>query len=733
MLRLTPPRLALCSLLASTACDRSTDAATKAHDAAKGLGGAAAVVGSLAPAGPAANTCSGPAGSAKRYVAIVDGEAACTALPDWSATPLFRQANTAELWNSLGLTMPDPLARFCVYAWTGAGIPASGPTVGSCTRLDPDPDIVVPQAPSALARDPVVALRSTQSKQLRQALGAVPAGDSPPPSWPYDGDAFGLPYVAVVDTADSSPPGAAMPSLATAPPRQRHGLAMRALVDAVRCPWSRPACLRRQLNTQALPYDAAHHQPLPSGGQRGSLGSLASAIGEAVLLHQSTPDVATSPLVINLSVGWDSTDVHLAGDPTGLLAKASATVPAPAQAVYAAIAWASCRGGVSLAASGNNRGSLCEQRGPVAPAAWERWDAPGAACGAFGLASTPSGPLVYAVGGVDHGDRPIDNARLESMPRRALYAHQAVVTPDSGSAWTGTSISTAALSAIVAGVWSHRRNDLADGVMALVDGRGTTLSTPAALLPRHLTSAPALRLDAHDVFEHPSLTSLPGHQNPYMPRPSAPSSSEISSTIDRVLGAQHYALGQPAPAPLVSHVDSDACAPTPVQVHALPGATAPPPPIDHLSDETRPQPHVPICPMCVVRKKSTTSSSGSSTPSSGSFTIGTLATATTDYDLYLELDPAYLEPNVTVSHPALTFHDPAGSYVSVALGTMSLGTAQLLELGAYTLGSSGPAPQTLAAWLDSHPAVVSGRVTLRVDDGSGSGPQTIGHVIDVVR
>lgn len=727
MRRFSSPYLALCVLLGAAACGEASGPAGSSAGLAAGLTAIPNKSVSVAAAGPAAtHVCTPPAGPVRpRYIAALENGAPCQAVGSWSASPLFGQGPSKPLWAQLeaaGTPLPAPLARFCVYTWSGAGAPVSGPTVNQCVALDPDPDVVVPQI------DPAIVLSTVQEDRALRALGAHPATPGrPPATWPY-GNPEGPAYLAIVDTADSSAPGDAVPAYAGAAPRHRHGLAMRALVEAVRCPFDQAACHDRQFFAQAFPYDATHATPLPSGGQRGSLGSLAAAVVEAVARWKTRPDAASSPLVINMSLGWDPTHGDLPAAAGGLLANPDPGVPAPVQAVYAALAWASCEGALSMAASGNDRGASCEQSGPMAPASWEAHESPAAACSAFGLPAGAGGvPLVYAAGGLDEADRPIVNARRHSMPRRAAFAHQTSLTTSGGDhtqPWTGTSLSTAALSAIAAQVWSHGPADAAATVMTRVEQHGVAL--PLAVDLRGVGTSPAapvLRIDAHAAMQ-----AVTGATNPYAPRstglPSGTRKSTLTGATEALVSSRLYALGSPPqPTVLTSRSNTEVCSPDTVVVHVLPGShPQPTPPLDALSDETRPQPHVAICPNCVVRKTTTSSS----TTSSSTLTTPTLAPATA-YTAFLELDPTYT--GATVDQPALTFHDTAqGSYITVQLGSFSVTTPQQIDLDRYVLSGG----QTVADWLEQHASVTTGRVSMRVDDGS-SAPQIISNAIDVVR
>ena len=222
----------------------------------------------------------------------------------------------------------------------------------------------------------------------------------------------------------------------------RSGFVMRDVIGATRCPSGDGGCLARMFFVQAFPYDAAGLAGTGNTGYRGSLGSLAVAIVEGWDHWKTFGD--GSRLVNSMSLGWDRSfsgipsepeeitddwetstddpnasieetwgdgepwDLPQVASPLDLIASPSSSVPAPVQAVYAALTLAACDGVLSLAAAGNDRGLRCEQQGPLGPAAWESHTVSIAECQALGLDTSgfEEGPLVYAVGGLDAKDRP---------------------------------------------------------------------------------------------------------------------------------------------------------------------------------------------------------------------------------------------------------------------------------------------------------------------------------------
>jgi Subtilase family len=651
-----------------------------------------------------------------RYVGVLEPPRfVCVDELPWVARPLFGPDERA---------LVPLLDRFCVYTWTGwpAGPAAfSQAFVDTHVRLDPDPNIVVPQAQ----------LSQVRAERALQALGASLGGNSPPTGWSNSGV-----YVAIVDNTDSSTPG--QPALPVVLPRQLHGAFMRDVVNAVRCPFGGPLCHESQFFAQAFPYDSSSVEPLTSGGELGSLGSLAAAIGESVARWKALDD--GWHLVINMSLGWDPAfqwnpefgelpgdpemgtesgatetgsepgemptssgpyDLPASFDPYEMLVGSDASVPAPVQAVYAALAWAACEGALSIAAAGNNRGPRCEQHGPMAPASWEVHPLSVGMCEAFGLFPTleTDGSLVYAAGGLDPDDQPIANARLGSMPPRALHAHQVNVAGGHPDPLTGTSLAAAALSAIAAQLWSQRPGDSATQIMMQLDASGVPLGSTVDWGDSE--GAPVHRIDAHAAL------NAAGVANPYLPRSSwalpGPSGS-LAAAIDLMTASKTYTSVPPPAPPVHAPTQDTRCAPGWVTIH---GNVALPILPDPHFDELRPQPTVPICPNCAIRRS----------------TVAGVNTPPTPNMLYLEINPLFITgANPTTIEPTLIFRDPNG-YHEFQLGPITSYQSEIevdLDLD-----------PVLGGWLNQN---LLGVTTALLSVNVGPGSPTSWHigVIDVV-
>jgi len=744
---------------------------------------------------------SAPWSQPTRYIGVLPWSPAplpvCPTAPSWNTWPLF--SVDAQILMPL-------LSRYCVYTWTE--VPPydfSATFVAAHVRLDPDPDIVVPQA----------SLSKVRAERTLQALGALPASSSPPLGWSSSGV-----YVAIVDNADSTPIGQLAPPIDNVPRAQLHGSSMRRLIDKVRCPFEDEGepegenededdgrskckgdflgeseckgdvdgedngdvdgadngdvdgadnggvdgedkgdvdgedkgdvdgedkgeidgevereCREWHFFEQAFPYDSNHAEPFMSSGELGSLGSLAHAVGQSVVEWKNRN--RDWHLVINMSLGWDPAyewipepreplaetgeadtgaadtgaadtgaadtgfepatllpsgpyDLPLGFDPYAMLVDSDTSMPAPVQAVYASLAWAACQGALSIAAAGNNRGPRCEQRGPMAPASWEVHSISPEICDAFGLELSPEqeGPLVYAAGGLD-ADRPIANARLDSMPRRALHASLVNVPNGHPESLTGTSLASAALSAIAATLWSQQPRLSAAEIMQQIHDSGTPLSLPVEW--GDSLGDDVLRIDAHAALSATGLAA-----NPYLPRSSATltgGTGTLAAAIDSMIDSVGHAPFSPASVAQNLLVAGTGCAPAAVTIHgnlALPVAP------DPHADETRPQPTIPICPNCAVRKKSS------------------LTSTNPQWALYLNLDLSVIAPTASALtvEPTLTFFDDTtSSYIEVQLGPFQYAGPVRIDLQSTALGDP---PTQVSGWLTSHSWVTTGLLGLKV-------------------
>ncbi len=734
------PKVALTLLLAPIACGTLSDGCCCISGDACETSGTDSEGGSSSTGGTDTDGIPNAEPVERRHIAVVpDGTIECPAAdPDeagntvWTRGRLFEGGNGVWTDPKVG-AMPEFLARYCLYTWTPTDRrPTEAPHVEGALRVDPDPDILVPQAQ-------LTGVDKKRRKSMLAALAAEPANPSVPAGSPY-GSESPMPWVAVIDTFDPDATG-------TPKAAQRHGLAMKALIDTVRCPWQETACLDKQFSVSAFPpWD-----DVPQG-HLGSPGTLAEAVVEAVttwLIKRQGDE----PLVINMSVGWDMTayqdamntvretrtapdlvppggqpNVGPNGQPNQPSPQSARPLPADLEAAYSALLWASCHGALSIAATGNARGARCDQTGTMGPAALEDFKPSSDACEALGLQVRlhTAGPVVYGVGAVDPAGRPVANTRIGSMSGRAVFGYQAIVDVSPSSApvaplpWTGTSVGTAGLAGIAAQAWSYAN-----------DNPGGTI-TPAAQLMSQIETAAAApsTIDARwlapeaggvaIVRAHTALAAIingkPGVDNPYHPPaffvPFSPTEQELELVVSGSIQQIPPNFGSKT---MVKKTVSGtaACTGMTVSVQGMTSTDAFPP-VDALSDDLRPQPGPFICPNCGITRVA------NSNPA--------------EYRLLVEIADDYQSSTVTL--PTLTLFDPAsGDLLSFTLDEAiptdpSTTPAIRIPLGNYVLSDN----TTVDQWIASRQDVTSALVSFIVDDPPSSiASQAMTDVIDLAR
>ncbi|MEM7677675.1 MAG: S8 family serine peptidase [Myxococcota bacterium] len=236
-------------------------------------------------------------------------------------------------------------------------------------------------------------------------------------------------------------------------------------------------------STLALPLvegaDGATVRDEENGGFFGSILDLALAIEDAVVAWRQ--DASDRPLVINMSLGWPS--IH------GGAYQHVEELPAPVRAVWDAIAKARCYGAAVVASTGNRTEGPSAGQGPLYPAGWASKTAPSVdTCHALGVEEVAegydeSGPLVFAVGGLEANDADLGLGRQQARPRWvAPAAHAVVADGDEHSALqTGTSVASAVTAAAAAIVWSYRPELSADEVFDVVYEGGADIGRPVEL------------------------------------------------------------------------------------------------------------------------------------------------------------------------------------------------------------------------------------------------------------
>ncbi len=616
---------------------------------------------------------------AGRYVAIFEkmADVECpkaTEPSSWLVESLFNSDEAQKLMN--GKKLPAPLERFCRYTWLGEAPPTAVPVPEweGNYRIDPDRDVLMPQT-TYLGGDP--ATRDELAAAFRKHSGTLGSGAA---TQVYKQTAAAA-RVAVIDSVGFADAGL---EYASASSWYWHGLAMAELVHTVRCPNDEENCGDPQFHAQAFPYVGTSPQAQAGGGgPLGSIGSLAYALGEAVIrwkeLPPLDPPLMKAPLILNLSVAWDPaygdadlTDPGQEAQHTVLLEPPLNTeVPANVQAVHAVLVYAACLDALTIAASGNNTGAPCEQTGAMAPALWERYPTPDVdRCealfgqlpdrrpGDMGVAAATSS-LVYAAGGVTAYGQPIPVARPDSTPPRVVLAFQAVVGAGARQtdAWTGTSVAAAALSGLAASIWTHHPVLTPSQVIGLITRSGDLTDLPVA------TSATgeAKLITGYDAFAKlcDERSDNAVCTNPYVEAdPPEQTSPEIGASnmmsADLQCTATATSCGDAA---VTMHGCTDTAATLPAFVPAP-------------SPWLRPQPDIPYCPYCPIK--------------GGKLT--------------LSLNPDHAINTTMLNNPTLEFRLADGSYVRAGLGQISVD--EVVDLATYDITIDGET-QSIAAVLNT--------------------------------
>lgn len=343
----------------------------------------------------------------------------CRAPGGWTAARLFR---TTGLGNGLD--------RFCAYRWIQAStLPTQADIAGlfmssGSDDLTEDVPVVYQNAafsPAEIAF--LTGLRTALSAQVGTAALLPKAPGSQPP----------VARVVVIDTAPDAASGQIRPGTS------RHGDTLAHLIEDLVC---------LPTTSSGRPCAAEVTTALALEGGVGTLSDLAGAIERAVVLWQNGRKMApaTTPvhLILNLSLGWE--DRPGIADCSSTPSQSS--VPA-VRAVAGILQYAAAQGALIIAAAGNDSGGPRPRSGLICPGRYQ----------AVPRGGDPGQSLVVAVSGVDYQDRPLDNARPLGITGIAALGF-------GGVAWnpadpvppplTGSSVSTAVVSAVGALVWSQR-------------------------------------------------------------------------------------------------------------------------------------------------------------------------------------------------------------------------------------------------------------------------------------
>jgi hypothetical protein len=397
-----------------------------------------------------------------RWIGLTrQGSVGCPAVGGWTGEPLLDQRSARDATiQELGLD------RFCVYT------PLPGPARP-----------FIPPAGLTAARDRLSISSSADVVEgslltsKSNAVEAVLAQEFLSQSGYLSPSLPGPPNVQIT-FVDSQPDG----DLPTRPPHgSQHGFAIAHLAQELVCAGP---CAATVTAKRALNFDDPSQTTTPIRDDlAGSVGTI-SDLGRAIIavVNGCSPG---EHRILNLSIGWDG-EAPLDGL-TDLDARKVSELETPVQLVYQALQLAARKGVLVIAAAGNRRGgSLEDTNWPLLPAAWElrrpSW--------------SPFGPpLIYAVGGVDWQGLPLPNSRTKGLPRRVAYGDHATAEVDGipTAVYTGTSVSTAVVSAAAAVIW-HLRPELTPAeVMRLIDRSGEPQEARADFYASWLWRAPRIR------------------------------------------------------------------------------------------------------------------------------------------------------------------------------------------------------------------------------------------------
>jgi hypothetical protein len=524
-----------------------------------------------------------------RYIGYLPPDGSCSGtVGGWARAPLFTYG-------------PGELARYCTYTWAGSGPPTPGslPSLGAGQGPTLDCAGVTPHAAGALELAERAQLEASFRTQV-EALAALPSTSL---AWTQT-------KVVIVDSAMTSgfpEPGTGL---------IEHGRAMGVIVRTLACgDGSGPACRAVVSNSLALPLvrqgNTLVRQTNP-GGRLGSFGDVASALYDGYRAAASTAPLA-APIILNASVGWDPA---LGGAFSGIN---HTTLSPPIRAVYSALTYIACRGGLVVAASGNASGGTDESSGAAFPAAWESKPAPGVMrCGDVGgqapglpTSATTYRRLLYAVGGIDPRDRPLATRRPESTPSLVAPASHATLTYGTFTptrVLTGSSVGAAVATGVLATAWSYlpgaSPHDVVDRVRTSAIGVGQVPSLQvescgAAGCPSEVRRISLCRAVA-DACGGPSCTpAVVGCPALMVPRDARPTGLVYRAPGMIELPAPQYLPGAPPPVGSACNVDLHYTD----QAVLAPTCPSDQYPNNYAFPYSGPQPGGTLCPTCELRKR----------------------------------------------------------------------------------------------------------------------------------
>lgn len=349
-------------------------------------------------------------------------------------------------------------AGYCFYEWSSREV--APPEAFKEAGLTPDCPAIARMAPNWSPKDIPQYIWDDLGIETARNLRGVVAGSQ---AQPWYGKALGDREAIRVAVLDATPR-----ALDVDDP-SRHGLGVTRLIGSMICDDLGPRCQEIVRAYLALPLSSENEPPSEKGGFYGHFGHLADALHKAL----ADWDPGKQRLVINLSLGWDP----VKAEPESV----------PVETIRKLITAATCQGALVVASSGNATGT----ERPLLPAGWEVFpalDAKGCADAGYPFVGQGAGkyrPLVHAVGAVDQYSQRLVSMRPWGQPRLAAYGLAVVGTHPSDKEFpppaqpiplSGTSMATAAVSAIAAAVWSHEPGRDGAEIMDIVYGSGVRLN-----------------------------------------------------------------------------------------------------------------------------------------------------------------------------------------------------------------------------------------------------------------
>jgi subtilisin family serine protease len=376
------------------------------------------------------------------------------------ATPCDRVQGSGGVWVAQTVFAGRPSQPWtCSYVWssTQAGAPDLNVLRASTSTLEADPPVVG----TSSGADPELT-----AKWLEPLYNLARARfDLPEARAPYNGRTSVR--VAVLDTAADTAAGLIDES--------GHGRAVSRVISQLACGDLQP-CAAELQHTPALTLDSRQpfllRQVQGGEGAIATRGALAAAI-ENVVSHwdeQRLRDNAPPRLVVNLSLGWSG--CWETGRPgVGVTSDLDSSQRSLAsRSVLRALARASCRGALVIAAGGNGASeTACSQAHGASgtprhtfPGLWGGSPLTAAQCASVLGGSArfqDTLPLLVGVSAVDDDD---DQLAITDHEADLVAYGQAVVMPDATLSdgftllMSGTSVSAAAFSGAAAAVLGYR-------------------------------------------------------------------------------------------------------------------------------------------------------------------------------------------------------------------------------------------------------------------------------------